>query len=176
MEKSVEVTLKGLHPGLLMHSYPLVPIEAMEKKSAREQAELSAYKNDGHYYLPGTAIQRALVGAASYSKGKNRGSLSRVVAACVFVSPEVNVLNGNPPHIDTRPVVVPATKGRVLRHRYCFEDWKITVNIAYDPDMLTEAQLRRVVDDCGSKVGLLDYRPEKRGPFGRFAVVGWKAS
>jgi len=29
------------------------------------------------------------------------------------------------------------------------------------------------VDDTGQRVGLLDFRPEKKGPFGRFVVTRW---
>lgn len=39
---------------------------------------------------------------------------------------------------------------------------------------MAEEQVRRVVDDTGSRVGVLDFRPQRRGPFGRFQVVSWK--
>jgi len=32
-----------------------------------------------------------------------------------------------------------------------------------------------VVDDAGVRVGLLDFRPERKGSFGRFMVVEWKS-
>jgi hypothetical protein len=70
-------------------------------------------------------------------------------------------------------VVVPATKGRVLRYRPRLSTWKFGCEIEFDPDMITETQLRRVVDDCGSRVGLLDFRPERKGSFGRFMVTSW---
>ena len=173
-QKSISVTIQGTSP-LLMHSFPLVPIEALEKKSPEEQAELAAYKAHEKYYVPGVNIQRCLVSAATYSKGKGRGNLSRVVAACVTVVPEFSVLTPQKYQVDSRPVVVPATKGRVLRHRPRFDKWQIEVIVSFDADLLTEQQLRRVVDDGGSRVGLLDFRPEKRGPFGRFMVTVWKA-
>jgi hypothetical protein len=33
--------------------------------------------------------------------------------------------------------------------------------------------VRVIVNDAGSRVGLLDFRPEKKGPFGRFSVIKW---
>jgi hypothetical protein len=173
-EQKVEVTIRGASP-LLMHSFPLVPIEALDKKPPVEQAELAAYKAHEKYYVPGVNVQRCLVSAASYSKGKGRGNLSRVVAACVGVEPEFAVLTPQEYEVDSRPVVVPATKGRILRHRPRFDKWELDLTISFDGDLLTEQQLRRVVDDAGSRVGLLDFRPEKRGPFGRFIVTAWKA-
>ena len=173
--KSVDVVLKGLSP-LLMHSFPLVPIESPEKKSPEEQAELAAYRDPEtkELYVPGVAVQRALVSAATFSKGKGRGSLQKVVAACVMVSPERISLGIKDYIVDSRPVVVPATNGRVVRHRPRLDAWEIRFAIDYDDTLITEAQLRRVVDDMGSRVGLLDFRPECKGPFGRSMVTSWK--
>jgi hypothetical protein len=39
--------------------------------------------------------------------------------------------------------------------------------------LLTEKNLRKIVDDGLQRVGLLDFRPEKKGSFGRAMVVKW---
>ena len=94
MLKQVEVEMESKSP-LLMHRYPLEPVEAIEKKSREEQAEIAAYRvpgDSGALYIPGTNIQRALVGAATYSKGKGRASLQKQAAACMLVSPEYVLL------------------------------------------------------------------------------------
>ena len=71
-------------------------------------------------------------------------------------------------------VVMPATKGRIVRYRPRLNQWKVSFDIEFDNTLITETQLRRVVDDAGSRVGLLDFRPERKGPFGRFIVIDWK--
>jgi hypothetical protein len=175
--KSVEVTVKGTS-ALLMHRFPLEPIEAIEKKTVADQAEIAAYRDPETkgLYVPGVAVQRCLVGAATYSKGKGRGSLQKNVAACVLVTPE-RISTGQKTYaIDSRAVVVPATKGRVVRHRPRLDEWEISFTVDYDDTLLTEQQMRRIIDDAGSRVGLLDFRPEKRGPFGRFMVTSWEPS
>ena len=176
MNKTVSITIKGESP-LLMHAFPLVAIERLEKKSIEEQAELAAYRDPetSNLYVPGLAIQRAMVSGATYSKGKGRSSLQKVVAACVLVSPERISLGVKSFTIDSRPVVVPATRGRIMRHRPRLDSWQVSFEVEYDPDMLTEKQLRQVVDDTGSRVGLLDFRPERKGPFGRFSVINWRS-
>lgn len=171
--KTILVTIKGASP-LLMHRFPLVAPEAIEKKTAAEQAEVSAYRTEsGSLYIPGSNIQRALVSAATFSKGKGRSTLQKPVAACVGVSPEYCDLGVKDYTVDSRAVVVPATKGRVVRHRPRLDEWAVTFTITYDDTLLKETELRRVVDDCGLRVGLLDFRPEKKGPFGRFMVTEW---
>lgn len=176
--KTVECTIKGLAPGLLMHKFPLIAIEALDKKSKEEQAEFAAYripseKGKGELYVPGTAIQRALVAGAVYSKGKGRATLQKVVAACVMVTPEYIGMGTTEYTIDSRAVVVPATRGRIVRHRPLISEWEVTFTIEYDENLLTNEQVRRVVDDTGHRVGLLEYRPAKNGPFGRFVVAHW---
>lgn len=175
MTSHVSVTMTGSSP-LLMHRYPLEPVEAIEKKTPAEQAEIAAYRDPdtGNLYIPGVAVQRALVGAATYSKGKGRASLQKPVAACVLVSPERIDLGTKDYQIDSRAVVMPATRGRIVRHRPRLDSWEITFEIECDETLLTEKQLRKIVDDAGSRVGFLDFRPEKKGPYGRSVVTNWR--
>jgi hypothetical protein len=172
----VQVVIQGHPPGLLMHKFPTDPIEGLEKKPPAEQAELAAYRDPetGDLYFPGVNVQRALVAGATFSKGKGRGSLQKAAAACLFVGPE-RLSFGTPTYaVDSRPIVVPATKGRVMRHRPRLESWRLTFSIEYDPTLLSAKQVRAIVDDTGTRVGLGDFRPEKRGPFGRFSVIHWE--
>jgi hypothetical protein len=152
------------------------PITAIEKKPPEEQAKIALYEIDGKPYLPGVNLQRSLVSAATFSKGKGRGSLQKPVAAGLFIDEEILPLNGKTSAwvIDSRPVVVPATKGRIVRHRPKFEKWETHFTITYDETLLTGHQVREVVDNAGSRVGVLDFRPEKKGPFGRFMVTAWE--
>lgn len=174
MSQIIDVSIKGISP-LLMHRFPMEPVEALEKKPREDQAEIAAYRtNGGELFVPGVAIQRALVNGATYSKGKGRASLQKPVSACVIVSPEECLLTPQQYTIDSRPVVVPATKGRIVRHRPRFDEWVVSLTVEFDETLLTEDQLRKVFDDTGSRVGLLDFRPEKKGPFGRFIVTGWE--
>ena len=176
MTKKIKVKIRGLS-GLLMHAYPLLPIEAIEKKTPEEQAELAVYRNPKtkELFIPGIALQRALVSGAVFSKGKGRSSLQKTVAACVLVSPEYIGLGVSKYEVDARPVVVPATKGRIMRFRPRLDEWQVTFEIEYDADLLTEIQIRKIVDDTGSRGGGLDFRPERKGPFGRFIVTSWSA-
>ena len=173
--KAADVTIKGLS-ALLMHRFPLEPIEAIEKKTKEEQAEISAYRDTvtRELYVPGVNIQQALISAALYSKGKGRASLQKPIAACVLVTPERLLLGRHEYEIDSRAVVMPSTKGRIVRHRPRIEDWKLSFTVEWDGDLVTEDQMRRVIDDACSRVGFLDFRPEKKGPFGRAIVVEWK--
>ena len=172
--KRAKVTITGTSP-LLMHAFPMTPPpKPIEKMEPREQAEYAAYRDtEGYLYLPGVAVQRAIVQGASYVKGKGRGSLQKPIAACVIIN-EMQIPLGLKDYvIDSRPVVVPATKGRIIRHRPRLDKWAASFSLTFDDSLVTANQLREAVDNTGSRVGLLDFRPEKKGPFGRFIVTEW---
>ncbi len=174
--REIKVRLKGISP-LLMHRFPLMPIEdpPLDKRKPEEQAELAAYRDAGKkLYVPALALQRALVGSATYSKGKGRASLQKSAAACLSIMPMYLVLDAQTYEVDAQRVVIPATKGAVIRYRPRFDSWQIEFTLGYDENLLTENQCRTIVDDAGSRVGILDYRPEKKGPFGRFMVTKWE--
>lgn len=172
--KQVEVSIQGLSP-LLMHRYPLEPIEGLDKRSPQEQAEVSAYR-DQHtkgLYVPALNLQRSLISAATYSKGKGRASLQKQAAACLSVQPFHLDLGTTEFEIDAQAVVVPATKGRVVRYRARLDAWSLKFDLAWDETLLRPSEVRRIVEDAGQRVGLLDFRPERKGPYGRFMVVYW---
>lgn len=176
MLREVHVVLKGTSP-LLMHRFPMEKIEAIEKMSKEEQAEIAAYRDEhGELYVPAEAVQRSLVGAATFSKGKGRASLQKQAAACLLVTPERLLLGKQSYAIDSRPIVNPSTGGRVMRHRPRFEEWTVTFDLEYDDTLLSEVEIRRIADDAGSRTGLLDFRPACKGPFGRSMVAEWSIS
>lgn len=172
--KRVQVSIKGKSP-LLMHRFPLEPIEALEKKPPMEQAEIAAYRcpDTGELYIPGIAIQRALIAGATFTKGKGRASLQKEVAASVFVSPERLLLGTKVFILDSRGVVIPATKGRVIRHRPRLDEWQVSFALEYEDTLVTETNLRKILDDTCERVGFLDFRPANKGPYGRAMVTNW---
>jgi|TARA_R100001086_G_scaffold230356_1_gene150600 hypothetical protein len=174
--RTVMATITGIS-ALLMHRFPTEPVNKIEMLTKEEQAEIAAYRDaNEELYVPGVAFTRALVAGATYSKGKGRASLQKPVAACVIVTPENLLIGAKEYDIDSRRVVNPSTKGAIIRHRPRIEAWSFDVEIEYDPTLVTEAQLRTVVDDTGLRVGLLDYRPATKGSFGRFRVDNWESA
>jgi hypothetical protein len=169
------VTVEGVTP-LMMKRYPEEPIPGFEKKPKEEQAELSAYRIPGskELFIPGDAMQRALINAATYSKGKGRASLQKIAAACLAVLPERIGLGIDKFVVDSRPVVVPATKGRIMRHRPRIDKWKATFGVEWDETELNAEQVKKIIEDMGKKVGLLEYRPACKGRFGKCKLVKWQ--
>lgn len=180
----VEVRIKGVSP-LLMSRFTSdggdgAPKPMVNKRDEVEAAESRAYrivggKTDSNLYVPAECLRQALVNGAAYEKGRGRSSLSKFAAATIFVEPIALDLGTSKYEIDSRPVVIAATKGRIMRHRPRLDLWSLDFTIEFDSTMISEGQMRAIVDHAGSKVGLLDFRPEKKGPYGRFMVTEWKS-
>lgn len=171
--KRIQIEIEGLQPGLLMHRYPMVKVENEQLLTPEEQAEISAYRkpDSKELYLPGNAVKQALVAAASYSKGRGKGTLSKIAAATFFVEPEYIGLGVQDYVIFSASVIIKATKGRIVRHRPHLPEWKAKFALLYDETKTSKEQIKKIVEDCGQLVGVLDFRPACKGPFGRFMVT-----
>lgn len=170
-----KITIKGISP-LMTHRFPTESIEAIEKQPKEIQAEHAAYRipDTNELYVPGVAVQRALINGAKYSKGKGRASLAVPAAACFMVTPEYLGLKTKEYIIDSRSVVIPSTRGRVMRHRPKFNEWEISFELQWDDALISDKQARTIVDDTGSRVGLLEFNPVHKGNYGRFVVNTWE--
>ncbi len=78
--------------------------------------------------------------------------------------------------VDTRSVRQPKTGERTLCHRPRFDDWRLVFTLLIDQEAISVAEAHSVLNLAGQRIGLGDYRPERGGPFGRFAVTSWEVS
>lgn len=184
---SVQVRIQGITP-LLIHKFG--DEERAEKKTRRVEtvardplveATKAAYiHGDGTFYFSAFSIQNAMGNAGSSHKTVgSRKSLRFVVPSAVRMDADtVTILSGDLPakrfDVDARPVVIPATKGRVMRYRPRFNDWGARFLLHVDESLLSPEMAHQLLNEAGQSIGIGDYRPEKRGPFGRFRVVEWK--
>jgi hypothetical protein len=154
------------------------------EQNPRDLCERGVYRipNDGNQLaIPGAAFSRLLreAGGSHKSKG-SRKSLKYLVPAAVLVLDDVcgAYLNDRLTpltdyEVDSRPVTIPATKGRIMRYRARFNEWSCKVTIRIDESILSEATVRQLLIEGLVQIGIGDYRPEKGGPFGTAAVVSW---
>ena len=153
------------------------------KGTPREQAEPKLYTSaDGAPMIPGPNVFRGLIDAGTFHKAGRRQlttSKASLVPAGIQLM-ELECIVQNPFggkvewEVDSRSVVNPATGGRMMCHRPRFDAWKIAFTLKVDDRMFDDRICRALVDDLGSKIGIGDFRPARKGPFGRFNVTLWK--
>jgi len=151
----------------------------------REQAEPKLYTSaNGRPMLPGPNVFRGLIDAGAFHKAGRKAITthkSSLVPAGVQIE-ELECLLSDPfkpgewPtwEVDSRSVVNPATGGRMMCHRPRFDAWGLDFTLLIDDKMFDHAIVRLLVDDLGTKIGLGDFRPSRKGPFGRFLVSHWE--
>lgn len=175
----IDIEITGVTP-LLMNKFNIDDGGKKEKNlSPREAAEKVCYEDEQKkLYYPTTNIYACLIEAGKFHKdGKVKVTTARssLIPAGVmirgafvyFKTPEIW-------EVDSRAVVVPSTGGRIVCHRPRLDNWSLDFTLELDTKMFTPKFIRTLVDDAGQKVGLGDFRPSRKGIFGRFVVTNWK--
>lgn len=149
-----------------------------DKGTPREQADEKLYRdNDGTLSIPQPNLFRAVIDAGKFFKaGKSKVTTqkSSLIPACVAIDGlMIPIEHKEPWEVDTRPVRNPATGGRFLAYRPMFNDWRLTFSMSVDTDVIGVKLMREIVDTAGKRIGLGDFRPDRKGPFGKFVVVKW---
>ena len=170
--KTLKFKLKSLSP-LLMNRFGGEEKTTTKNSSPKEQAEETTYRNaNGNLCIPNENFMRAVINGASNTLvgGRGKKTYAKVIAAAAGLREIELDLGVKDFIVDSRGVVIKATGGRIIRHRARLNEWETTGTIEYDESAINEKDLMKILSDTGTKVGLLDFRPEKKGPFGRFAV------
>jgi hypothetical protein len=153
-----------------------------ETEDPRVIAERAVYRlPDKQLAIPGSAVARMLREAGGSHKAKgSRKSLKYLVPACVIILDDLlglylhnrktRVMDYE---VDSRPVTIPSTKGRVMRHRARVNEWAFKARLRVNCDIMDEAMVRRLMAEGLVQIGLGDYRPERGGPFGVSDLTAW---
>jgi hypothetical protein len=144
--------------------------------------------------VPAHYIKAALVTAAT--KYKEIGVAGTVVRGALFVLGELlpiehrgvkpwPELKAQFPDLKVGKMGLPAMRRDVvrvgsfpskqpdLRYRPCYTDWSLSIQIEFEPSLISLAGLHHLIRRAGSSVGLCEWRPEKSpgGTFGRFDIA-----
>ena len=61
-----------------------------------------------------------------------------------------------------------------MRHRPRFDEWSAAFSLIVNENLLPVDFVLQLLTEAGLQVGIGDFRPEKKGPFGTFQVVSWE--
>lgn len=188
MDKMSDETLEGLATGVR-------PPEVKDKPAA-DKAREKIYCNDGgKVALPAEMLMGALVAAGQKVKnGKKQISTAKTTTLfelLQLVNVDLPLTNGqvdastvvgNQAKSGEIPWVVDKRKGignqaktptAVCIIRPKFPHWEFDCEIEYDEKRVNGDVVRQLFNTAGSSEGLGSFRPNKKGPFGRFQVTKW---
>lgn len=185
----IMVSIKGITPLILNKFTDKAALEASggtrgssaggDRGTPREIAASKLYLDEaGKICIPQPNILRCIVmGGIHHKIGKKQVTTrdSSLVYSCLDIRGAMLPLRYKEPWVvDTRPVVIPATKGRILTHRPMFHDWGLDFEMELQTEIIGVNFMRKIVDDAGKKEGLGDFRVGRKGPYGKWVVVRWK--
>lgn len=188
--KEIKITIEGTTPLMLCRFTDEAQIAATtgtrtsmaarDKLEPKEQAEEFLYKDtEGKSVIPQPNMLRCIIDGGKFHKaGKNKVTTlkSSLIPACVSIEEfSIPIVSKKGWEVDARPVRIPATGGRIIRYRPVYYDWKLSFTVSLDDEILGANLLRDIIDDSGKRIGLGAFRPDCKGPFGKFKVTSWKA-
>lgn len=196
-----KVTIKGVRPLLQHHFGPdALPLEKQEKdgvagNSPNEWRKTALVTKEGQLYLKPAYAFATIRDAAKHTK-KGKGSIQAAVAATLQVVDDRILLdrffpgfpNGHafdinaaeppptdsdlPVYLDVQGVRNPSTKSRNIRYRLAASaGWSCSFTILWDKTVVDRNQMRAVLNDAGTLVGIADGRSVG---FGRFEVASFE--
>ena len=174
--KTYRVTIEGVRP-LLMNKW--IPDDASTKKRGEaqdspEMAKKRAYIVDGKLVMPAEWIERAMHSVSSSFKlpGHGKKTYKDLIGGAISIEPEFIELTPQEYKIDERTVVIPATRGRVLRYRPRLDPgWRATFHIHVFDSRIGKDVLENILAEAGRLKGVGDGRSIGMG---RFIIVEFK--
>lgn len=138
-------------------------------RDPEKEAEGATYYLNGGYGFPLLALKASLINAAHKDIGIEK-TMFRKSFFIVSDDPDKLIeMQCSEPKI-REDIVRIGNNQTDLRYRPEFKTWGFNVTAEFDADNLTEEDIINLVNRAGFGVGVLEWRPEKGGEFGRFQV------
>jgi len=181
MTQKIQVTIEGTTP-ILFNRFRDTAIEGKSKKRTGAMAEAEIedklYQDEnGKTQLPATYIRNSIVEASKQFKivGKGKSTYSKLVASTVMIEPFYIELKANKYEVFRISAVNPMTKGRMMTERPKYNKWTASFDILLNDDSVPVSVMNEILEQAGKYVGVGDWRPEKKGMFGKFMITSFKA-
>jgi hypothetical protein len=176
--------LNGLSPLLMNNPAGMLNLEAGEQKLGKtkipkpeEAVKASRYVlPDGNLYVPAIAVRNCLLTATKGQLINKKSALPYLSGGILLIDENFplhrngKLLKGDQVTMDVRRAVVQRQGITRVRARVDLP-WEIECIFDYNPDIVDIKVVETIAKRAGQIVGLLDYRVEKKGWFGRFEVT-----
>lgn len=176
----MELKVVGDSP-LVVHKWSDKARKQMADKQQKKAGQAKAAKDpeqeyrdslhtmgNGSYGFPASGFKRAAVSACRYADG----IAMTVVRGAIHVNGDLVEIQGDKPKM--REDMVRIARGTAdIRYRGEFTKWWAILDVSYNADVISEAQIVNLFNLAGFGVGVGEGRPERQGAlgWGRFHVA-----
>jgi hypothetical protein len=181
MTEQIKVQIEGTTP-ILFNRFRDTAIEGKSKKRTGALAEADIedklYKNGNKVYIPSVYLKNCIVEASKQFKiiGKGKSTYTKIVASTVDVVPFMIDFKSGNYEVFRISAVNPMTKGRMMTERPKFSKWSAEFEIVLNDPAVPVSVINEILEHAGKYVGVGDWRPEKKGMFGKFMITSFKAT
>lgn len=181
---TIDVSIQGLPPGLLMASKRIMEADAESsgkkgpRRSFDEEAELHCHwttvGKKKSLAIPWVNLYNSICKGASDFKYKGQQTMGTLVAATLTCDVDMIPLNTDQYEVYPEWVRIPPKKGAMVKiARPRIPEWEASFVLLVDTEMYGKglAVLKEIIAQAGKMVGLGPWRPQLKGPYGRFAVT-----
>lgn len=195
------ITLKGLPPGMLQNKMGIDELlklrdktgkksKVAAKPSLEDEAASHIHTNgDGRPCVPKDMLMATLINAGVFIRLDQKRQLSTKDSS---VLPGLLLLEGesypllfpgeseesgwglSPWRYEVRQGRNPNGGEAVCIVRPLFEKWAVSFTALLDTQELPEDTFLRLFGLAGTRIGIGDFRPNRKGTFGQFAVTRWQ--
>jgi hypothetical protein len=173
--------------GLLCHNFDQKSRQEMADKQ-QGKARMKKQPKDPHqcflgslyplpgkkkaYGFPASAFKKAMVSACRYVDGIN------MTYATGAFHVDADLIEIRSPAPRMREDIVRLSSGMKvtadLRYRGLFAPgWKMSIPVTFNQNAITAQSIANLLNIAGQNIGVGEWRPEKKGNFGRFNVTGF---
>lgn len=182
---TVEAKIEGVSP-LLMNPKTMELLEELRTgvrkpklrdKSLEEECDPKVIRKDGVIGIPDRYLFSCLVQAGRKVKYDSRSFMSTAASTLIPIFLEIKEdffpITPSDWVADIQGGVNPHGGEAVAIVRPRFDKWGFTVVIEIDDKEIAEEKVKQLFVMAGKGFGLGDYRPGKRGLYGRFKLAEW---
>jgi len=177
--KKYKINIKGVSPLLFNRFSAGIELGPVKKKivtTKEVQIEDKLYLLPNKKpYIPARYFEAAIIEAGKSFKGRGKSNLSKTMGAMMSVKPEaIPIITKKGWVEDVQVGVNPMTKGRMAIHRPRFDEWEAEFEVEVAIDEIPIDMIKGIMDHAGIYVGIGDWRPDKKGKYGKFIVSGFE--
>ena len=143
---------------------------------AESDIEDKLYLIDGKVQLPSVYLKNCISEAAKQFKivGKGKSTYSKIVASTVDIEPFMIEFKSGKYEVFRISAVNTSTKGRMMTERPKFHKWSEEFEIVLNDPAVPSSVINEILEHAGKYVGVGDWRPQKKGMFGKFMITSFK--
>lgn len=178
--KRVRVKICGKEPGIIFQGKGLMEEDAGSAKPPRrtpdEEAKLRAHwmgtGRNRTLCIPWVMLYNSFCSAAGSFKYRGSKKMTAVVSATISCETDNITLGTDQYEVFAEYVRIPPRTGALVKiGRPRVREWSAEFVLVVDDELYDVNNLLPIMQHAGNLIGIGAWRPEKRGPYGRFTVA-----